>query len=439
MLDRRKELDACSRVKAAMARLALSLLVSVLLLAPAAADAQLMIGVQDDPVFVRGPASYGGFGTRGLMSSSLGYTRMSQLGAGILRIAINWSAVQPRRSREDWSHYDAAIARAEHHHFTVQLVLTGPAPAFATGNRRVGTYRPNAAAYARFAERAVRRYRHTVTTYSIWNEPNWWSWLQPHQFAPSLYRGLYSAAYSAIKRADPEAKVLIGELAPLAETRRAIAPLRFLRDVVCRGAGLRRRASCGPLYADGFALHPYTLGMPPSFPGNNVDDATTGSLSRVVRLLGALARLHALATPKGKPLPVYLTEYGWSPHYFASESRRAEMARAGFATAARHPQVREVVWYELAAPPGNHVYWDTALLTHGGGRTPVFNVLSGWIIHVIGHPRPERKKSTSGTGSEGAGAPATGTPQVTEPVGTSPPAEGGATPGGATATAASRP
>jgi hypothetical protein len=42
--------------------------------------------------------------------------------------------------------------------------------------------------------------------------------------------------------------------------------------------------------------------------------------------------------------------------------------------------VREIVWYELAAPPPHHPWlWNTALLTHRGGLTPVFNALRAWI------------------------------------------------------------
>jgi len=366
-----------------MPKLALSLLVAAIaLLTPSAARAQLVVGVQDDPVFVRLPTAYGGLGARGTIPASVGYARLAQLGAGVLRITVNWSVAEPRRSArlENWRHYDGAVAAARRAGLTVQLVLTGPAPAWATANRRVGVYRPSRAGFARFVGAAARRYRGQVGTYSLWSEPNWWSSLKPNPLAPVLYRALYLAGYTAVRRADPHAQVLFGELAPIGYRGAAIAPLRFLREVTCRTPSLRPWHRCTPLVADGFALHPYTLKWPPTFPGNGRDDVTTGSLPRLVGMLAALARVHALSTPSGEPPPVFLTEYGWSPHYVHSEKRRAALAAASFRIVARVPQVREIVWYELAAPPTRRrPLWNTALLTHRGAPTPVFTALREWI------------------------------------------------------------
>ena len=51
--------------------------------------------------------------------------------------------------------------------------------------------------------------------------------------------------------------------------------------------------------------------------------------------------------------------------------------------AGHQPQVREIVWYELAAPPAAHPpLWNTALLSHSGEPTPVFNALRTWIAHA---------------------------------------------------------
>jgi hypothetical protein len=150
--------------------------------------------------------------------------------------------------------------------------------------------------------------------------------------------------------------------------------------MTCRTRNLRPWGHCLRLVADGFAVHPYTLRWPPTFPGKGPDDVTTGSLSRIVRVLARLAQLGALTTADGQPPPLYLTEYGWSPRYVRDEARRAALATAAFAIAARQPQVREIVWYELAAPPPRHpALWNTALLSYRGAPTPVFNALRRWI------------------------------------------------------------
>jgi hypothetical protein len=357
-------------------------------LATASAEARTLplIGIQDDAVFVRLPSAYGGTGARRLISAQAGYHSARRLGASVIRVAINWAAVShgPAATEQDWSHYDAAIVAARQRGFVVQIALTGPAPAFATANHRVGIDRPNARFFARFAEAAALRYRAQAQTYSIWNEPNWPSLLQPVRDAPAIYRGLYQAGYAAIKHADPQARVLIGELAPMGPPEAGIPPLRFLRELTCRTSDLRAARRCVPLIADGFALHPYTLRWQPTFPGNGPDDVTTGSLSRLVRILDHLARLHALSSPAGLPLDIYLTEYGWHANYRPiPEPLRALYATEGFTLALDHPRVKEIVWYQLAPPPPSSVHiWNTALLDGHGRPTSTFLALQDWIRRV---------------------------------------------------------
>jgi len=349
----------------------------------AAARTPLRVGIEDDPVFVRLPSSYGGLGPSRSVPGTLGYERAHALGARILRIAVRWSIVQPARSehREDWSYYDRAVDGASGAGFEVQMVLSGPAPAFATGNGRVGVYRPRAADFGRFVEAAVRRYHRQVATYSVWNEPNWWSSLKPNRDAAAIYRRLYEVGYAAIKRLDPSARVLIGELAPMGYPEAAIPPLRFLRELTCATTGRQPAARCRGLVADGFALHPYTLRWRPTFPGKGGDDVTTGSLQRIVGVLHRLAELGSLTTPSGAAPGLYLTEYGWHARYPPiDEVKRAAYATAGFGLASHQPQVQEIVWYQLAAPPRSRRHiWDTALLTARGQPRPVFTALQEWI------------------------------------------------------------
>ena len=51
--------------------------------------------------------------------------------------------------------------------------------------------------------------------------------------APAIYRSLYINGYNAIKKADPGAKVLIGETVPYSINRLAQSPIAFLRAVTC--------------------------------------------------------------------------------------------------------------------------------------------------------------------------------------------------------------
>jgi hypothetical protein len=357
----------------------------IALVAPASAHARapMEVAIQDDAVFVRGPTGYATLPGSTLLGAEGGYDAARTLGATTVRINVDWHVVAGTRAADalDWSWYDRAVDGARAHGLHVHLTLTGPAPAWATGDGRAGIRDPDARAYGRFAGAAAEHFKGRVRLYSIWNEPNWPSWLAPQRRAAPIYRRLYEHGYAAVKRADPAARVLIGELAPMGPPEAAIAPLRFLRSVTCRDRSFNPTRRCRPLRADGFAHHPYTLRWAPTFAGPGRDDVTLGSLGRLERTLDGLACRGALTTPRGRPLDLWLTEYG----YHADSARFGEQTRARYAVrafgiAARDRRVRELTWYQLAAPPkGPRRVWDTALLDYEGHPRPTYDALAAWV------------------------------------------------------------
>src|SRR5215218_6858464 len=280
---------------------------------PAAPAAAIELGVQDDPLVVRLPSAFGGFGADRLLAPARVDALLDDLRVDTVRINLPWAQVAGARPEDplQLGLYEAAVDRVRARGRRVQLTLAGPAPRWATGNRRVSAYAPSARRYAAFAGEVAARMKGRVARYSIWNEPNWWSLLRPRRHAARIYRGLFLRGSAAIRAADPAAKVLIGELAPLAQPRAATAPLTFLRRLTCSDGAWRRAGRCPRLVADGFALHPYTLQWAPDYPGRGRDDVTIGSLRRLGGALDRLARRGALATPRGRSLPLYLTEWAY--------------------------------------------------------------------------------------------------------------------------------
>jgi hypothetical protein len=341
----------------------------------AVARAPLELGVQDDALFV-GPSP-----TATPLLQERGYVAARSLRMRYLRVNVLWYRVETAPGSYDWSLYDAAVDAARARGMSPQLTLTGPAPAWATGDRRTGVNDPDRKRYAAFAAAAAGHFRGRVRRYSIWNEPNWPSWLKPTGRAAAIYRGLYQHGYLAIKRADSRARVLFGELAPLGPPEAAIRPLEFLRDVTCRDRHLVRTRRCAPLRADGFAHHPYTLSWAPSFRGAHPDDVTIGSLARLDATLRELARRRALVTSRGGAPPLFLTEYS----YHADNPRLSDERRAGYAIDAYRRalagrSVRQIVWYHVVAPAPNQPkrVWDTALLAHDGNPRPTYGALQAW-------------------------------------------------------------
>jgi len=346
----------------------------------AQAAAGLEVAIQDDGVLIN----------RAYSNPYLVLQRAVELGASRVRVNVLWARAlgpqaalpaAPAAIAYDWAPYDALASAAAAFGLRLQMTLTGPAPAWATANRRVGVYRPSPAHFAAFTRAAAEHFRGRVDRYTIWNEPNWVGWLAPQRDAARIYRRLYDAGHRAIKTVDPAAKVLIGETAPSARPGKAIAPLRFLRAVTCRTASYRPSRRCRRLIADGYAHHPYALQDRPDARASGRDNVTLGSIGRLTTALTRLARVRALSTPRGRPLGVYLTEYG----YFASGKRaiapaqRAAYLRRSVEIARRARGVRQLTLYQLASPPLGTL-WDTSLLTPDGSPTLEFNTLRAAIL-----------------------------------------------------------
>ena len=370
----------------------LALTIALLGALPAAPAAAIELGVQDDPLLVRLPSAFGGFGADRLLAPARVDAVLDDLRVDTVRINLAWAQVAGARAGDplQLGPYEAAVDRVRARGRRVQLTLSGPAPRWATANGRVSAYAPSARLYADFAGEVAASLKGKVARYSIWNEPNWWNLLRPRKRAAAIYRRMFLKGSSAVRAADPAAKVLIGELAPLARPTAATAPLRFLRRLTCSDGAWRRAGRCPRLVADGFAHHPYSLQWAPEYPGPGRDDVTTGSLRRLTRALDRLARRRALATPAGRSLPLYLTEWGYHARSVrVREPQRSAYVRRGLALAARIRRVRQVVWYQLAGPPkAAHVHWDTALLDPRGRPRPVFRAVRGWSRGRAKRPLP---------------------------------------------------
>src|SRR3954451_2114628 len=307
------------------------------------------VAVQDDFAMVLGiPKAH--YREKGL--------KLSQgLSASWIRANVTWSYVvnkykkkkkAPKNIVYNWSGYDALIRGAAAKGIHVQLALTGPAPAWATGNHKVGFARPKASAFRAFAKAAAEHFRLlSVTRYSIWNEPNHRSWISPISKGPSLYRGLYTNGYAAIKAADPSAQVLIGETSPFelgAKGRNATAPLKFLRGMTCAKTNYRRAKNCATLKTDGFAHHPYDFRHKPTYKYPGKDNVTLATLGRLTSALTKLKNANLLTTPSGGVPPVYLTEYGYlkSGKFRISESKRGAYLVQAFNLAQKNSHVKQM-------------------------------------------------------------------------------------------------
>jgi hypothetical protein len=378
-------------------------LLTGLLLAPGDARAArgMELAIQDDSLFVQGNKRFRG-------NKSFDYAK--QLGVTRIRVNLLWAYTMPRPQymarrkpatiNYNFTQIDELIDRAASNGIRIHLSLTGPAPRWANA-RKAGTtkawYKPNAKQFGQFAGVAARHFKGRVDRYSIWNEPNWKTWLGPLKAAPSLYRSMYVRAYSAIKKADRRAKVLIGETSPYGRPGLSTAPLAFLRKVACVNSNYRRVRKCPKLKADGYAHHPYDFRHAPNYQYPGSDNVTIGTLSRLTRALDRLRRSGQLRTPRGGRMPLYLTEYG----YFASGRRalpaktRSRYLKQAYSIALRNGRVKSQMQYlMLVLPRGSDSTFNTGLVSRSGKRLPQFNALRSWYRSNRGRvKRPGRSFS----------------------------------------------
>jgi hypothetical protein len=368
------------------ATLAVGSIATLWLLVPndARAARGLELGIQDDALFVQGNKRFPG-------DRSFQYVKA----LGVTRIRVNllwaWSMPSPqagarRRPRQisyNFTEVDDLIDRAKRHGIRIHLTLTGPAPRWANAARssKRSWYKPNAREFGDWAGVVAKHFKGRVDRYSIWNEPNWKTWLGPLDAAPGIYRDMYMFGYTAIKRADKKAKVLIGETSPYGRRNLSTSPLAFLRKVTCVDRNYRRKRGCPRMKADGYAHHPYDFEHSPGYQYPGGDNVTIGTLSRLTRALDRLQRSGALRKNGGGRMPLYLTEYGYfaSGYRAVSASKRARWLQQAYSIALKNPRVKGQMQYTLLTlAPGSQSTFNTGLVSRSGSRLTQYNALARW-------------------------------------------------------------
>jgi hypothetical protein len=250
---------------------------------------------------------------------------LQSLGVQAIRMTMYWDDVAPspdatRRptfdqtspDSYDWGSYGELANDVHARGMRLLIDVTGPVPLWATKGAKDHLTDPSPTEYEAFMTAVGRRFGADASTFSIWNEPNLVKFLAP-QFAPGgrlvspgLYRSLFFAGYNGLRAAGVRAPILVGETAPVGNPI-TVAPLRFLRAVLCLNSHYRRDARCARLPADGWATHPYIRAtFPTALRGFGADDVPFGGIGRLVT---ALNRAAAAGMIK-RNLPIYLTEFG---------------------------------------------------------------------------------------------------------------------------------
>jgi hypothetical protein len=253
--------------------------------------------------------------------------------------------------------------------------------------------------------------------WSVWNEPNERSWLNPwHRgkelLQPSEYRAMVGTAWSALRATgNPASSILIGETANVGIWQ----PLPFIRAIYCVSSDYRQlrgsaaaavgcpisqstsqfaAANPGLFHGAGFAHHPYSFDVAPNRPYPDPTWVTLDNLGTLERVLNRIYAVYRQSRNGGVPL--YVTEWGYKtdpPNPFAktSEAEQASWLDEGTYMTWADPYVQGFTQFELvdAEPkldkkPGSRAYWNTfqtGLELINGTPKPAYNAfrLPLWV------------------------------------------------------------
>jgi hypothetical protein len=405
-------MKSLTRIMLLVALLALPALAAT----PALGAKKMEVALQDDGVFI----------TQQRYDRETALFQANFLGVTTLRMNLQWYQAVPQAQRNqtsvpsdinyDFRAWDSGIARAKAYGIKTQLVLTGDPPAWACGSKKppfeCDGNKPVIRLWKGFVKAAARHFKGKVKRYSIWNEPNWYTWLSPHKKSPLLYRKLVTTGYKAIKKQNKKAEVVIGELAPHFQKDISIPPLQFIREMVCVNKKLKRTKNanrkCGkkPLKFDAFSTHPYDFEHKPTFERDNKDEVTVSNLPALTKLLDKLRKKGLIKTKK-KRFPIYLTEHGYmvqnpqvKPARQTPESKRKRRIVKAWKIAQGTPRIKEMLHYDFVSPPPGSPdgYFDMGLLTNSGAVRESYTKLGEWILDARADGKIARQRSCSACG-----------------------------------------
>ena len=171
---------------------------------------------------------------------------MKAAGAGLIRLDVTWSYIQPSRGSWNWWYYDKVMNEIEHAGLKAIMLLDYGNAAYGSTTNQAPP--PNVADFASFATTAAQRYAPLgLHIFEVWNEPNIGAnW--DGRADPAAYTNLLKATYLAIKEVDSAAIVVSGGIAPTTTGGGNISQQAFLTGMLAAGAGR---------YLDAVGYHPY--------------------------------------------------------------------------------------------------------------------------------------------------------------------------------------
>jgi hypothetical protein len=311
--------------------------------------------------------------------AALGFSRAAAAGASAIKVPLFWDTVAPASPPSgfkpenpsdpayNWAAVDTQLRLLRARHLEPIVYIAGP-PRWAV-RKSDGFARPDPSQYHAFALAAVRRYagqagRPRVRYWEAWNEPNK---VPNRQYKPSAagwYRTMVNT-FAASVHSHAGNEVVAGGLAPFGIST-AVAPLAFMRSLLCVSAGRHPHATCSAsLHFDIWSTDPYTAGGP-THHAARANDVSIADLPEMKAVLdAAVAAGHVVSS---HPVQFWVTEFSWDSNPpdpkgvpAALEGRWVAEGLYRMWTAG----VSLVVWFTLRDQPPHTSPYQSGLYFHG--------------------------------------------------------------------------
>ena len=273
-------------------------------------------------------------------------------GFGWVRQRFGWDQIETQPGVYRWAWADRILLEIEESGLEAVIVLDG-SPAWArvaadnSGEGNALAPPADLEYFARFSGEFATRYGDKVRFYQIWDEPN----IAPHWGArwinPVEYAQMIRLAAEAVRRADPDAVIISGALAPTADRGHlAMDEAYFLQRMYAAGSASS---------FDAVALQPLGFGRTPE------DTAQRRDALNFQR--AALVRRAMVSAGDGET-PLIAARFGWNRQVNSPWGAVSDANQRAFATRALDlaydswPWMAAMAWAvdQPLAPPGDPVW-----------------------------------------------------------------------------------
>jgi hypothetical protein len=181
------------------------------------------------------------------------FDHLNALGSRWVKFQISWKETEPQENIRNWGEWDRLILAYHNAGFDILLsVVKAPDWARPT-NTDLSQEGPPAdpGTYARFLGELAQRYKGGVQAIEVWNEQNLAREGGGAPMPPADYVALLSAAYQAIKTADPSIIVVSGAPTPAGDVPgAALDDINYLSAMYA--AGLKNVADAVGVHPSGY-------------------------------------------------------------------------------------------------------------------------------------------------------------------------------------------